>query len=79
MSCIHKDYDIPLALFICRPGKKGRQSWYLFTNEKINDDGDAWKLLHAYAIRWLVEPDVGAQSFRFSKSELAMESCRRCF
>ena len=31
-------------------------------------------MVHAYARRWQVE-----QSFRFSKSELAMESCRRWF
>ena len=41
---------------------------------KINDDGDAWELVHAYARRWQVE-----QSFRFSKSELAIESCRLWF
>ena len=75
MPCLHKEYpDFPLTLIICRPGKKGRQPWYLLTNEKINDDGDAWKLVHAYARRWQVE-----QSFRFSKSELAMESCRLWF
>ena len=75
MPCLHKDHaDSPLALIICRPGKKGRQPWYLLTNEKINDDQDAWKLVHAYARRWQIE-----QSFRFSKSELAMESCRLWF
>ena len=75
MPCLHKDYpDYPLSLIICRPGRKGRQPWYLLTNEKINDDGDAWKMVHAYARRWQVE-----QSFRFSKSELAMESCRLWF
>ena len=75
MPCLHKEYaDTPLTLIICRPGKKGRQPWYLLTNEKINDDGDAWELVHAYARRWQVE-----QSFRFSKSEMAMESCRLWF
>ena len=75
MPCLHKDYpDYPLTLIICRPGKKGRQPWYLLSNEKINDDGDAWKMVHAYARRWQVE-----QSFRFSKSELGMESCRLWF
>ena len=75
MPCLHKEYaDRTLTLIICRPGKKGRQPWFLLTNKKINDDGDAWKLVHAYARRWQVE-----QSFRFSKSELAMESCRLWF
>lgn len=75
MPCLHKDYaDHPLTLIICRPGKKGRQPWYLLTNEKVDNDQQAWKLVHAYARRWQVE-----QSFRFSKSELAMESCRLWF
>jgi hypothetical protein len=75
MPCLHKDYaDNPLTLIICRPGKKGRQPWYLLTNEKIENDQGAWKLVHAYARRWQVE-----QTFRFSKSELAMESCRLWF
>lgn len=75
IPCLHKDYaDHPLRLIICRPGKKGRQPWYLLTNEKVENDQQAWKLVHAYARRWQVE-----QSFRFSKSELAMESCRLWF
>jgi hypothetical protein len=75
MPCLHKNYpDIPLTLIICRPGKKGRQPWYLLTNEPISNDEDAWKMVHAYARRWQVE-----QSFRFNKSELAMESCRLWF
>jgi hypothetical protein len=75
MKCLHPDYaDTPLTLIICRPGKKGRQPWYLLTNEKVENDKHAWKLVHAYARRWQVE-----QSFRFSKSELAMESCRLWF
>lgn len=75
MPCLHKDYqDSPLTLIICRPGKKGRQPWYLLTNEPVANDKDAWKLVHAYARRWQIE-----QSFRFSKSELAMESCRLWF
>lgn len=75
IPCLHKDYvDNPLTLIICRPGKKGRQPWYLLTNEKVDNDQQAWRLVHAYARRWQVE-----QSFRFSKSELAMESCRLWF
>ena len=75
MPCLHELYqDHHLTLIICRPGKKGRQPWYLLTNDKITCDADAWKMVHAYARRWQVE-----QSFRFSKSELAMESCRLWF
>lgn len=75
MPCLHAEYaDYPLTLIICRPGKKGRQPWYLLTNEPVDNDKDAWLLVLAYAKRWQIE-----QSFRFSKSELAMESCRLWF
>jgi hypothetical protein len=75
MPCLHPHYpDQPLTLIICRPGRKGRQPWYLLTNEEVKSDKDAWRLVHAYARRWQIE-----QSFRFSKSELGMESCRLWF
>jgi len=64
----------PLTLLICRPGRKGRQPWYLLTNEEVKNDKQAWKLVQAYARRWQIE-----QSFRFTKSELGMESCRLWF
>jgi len=73
--CWHAAYlDCPLTLIICRPGKAGRQPWYLLTNEKVETDKQAWQLVQAYARRWQIE-----QSFRFNKSELAMESCRLWF
>ena len=73
--CWHADYaDCPLTLIICRSGRKGRQPWYLLTNEPVENDQQAWKLVHAYARRWQIE-----QSFRFTKSELGMESCRLWF
>jgi hypothetical protein len=73
--CWHEDYvDKPLTLIICRPGRKGRQPWYLLTNEEVKNDEQAWKLVHAYARRWQIE-----QCFRFTKSELGMESCRLWF
>lgn len=73
--CWHEDYaGKALTLIICRPGRKGRQPWYLLTNEEVKHDGQAWKLVHAYARRWQIE-----QSFRFTKSELGMESCRLWF
>jgi hypothetical protein len=73
--CWHPAYlDCPLTLIICRPGKAGRQPWYLLTHEAIENDKQAWQLVQAYARRWQIE-----QSFRFSKSELAMESCRLWF
>jgi hypothetical protein len=69
--CWHGAYlDCPLTLIICRPGRKGRQPWYL----PVQTDKQAWQLVQAYARRWQIE-----QSFRFTKSELAMESCRLWF
>jgi hypothetical protein len=73
--CWHGAYlDHPLTLIICRPGRKGRQPWYLLTNEPVANDQQAWQLVEAYARRWQIE-----QSFRFTKSELGMESCRLWF
>ena len=73
--CWHAAYgDNPLTLLICRPGRKGRQPWYLLTNEEVNNDQQAWQLVHTYARRWQIE-----QCFRFTKSELGMESCRLWF
>jgi hypothetical protein len=73
--CWHAAYlDRPLTLIICRSGRKGRQPWYLLTNEEVKKDKQAWKLVHAYARRWQIE-----QCFRFTKSELGMESCRLWF
>ncbi|WP_161888298.1 transposase [Pontibacter russatus] len=72
--CLHPDYDQPLTLLICRPGKKGRQPWYLLTSEEVRSDRQAWRLVFAYARRWQVE-----QAFRFNKSEMGMESCRLWF
>ena len=75
MPCLHPHYpDRPLTLIICRPGRKGRQPWYLLTNQEVKSDREAWRLVHAYARRWQIE-----QSFRFSKAELGMESCRLWF
>lgn len=74
-SCFHPLYpEQKLTLIICRPGKKGRQPWYLLTNQAVNSDKKAWQMVFAYAKRWDIE-----QCFRFNKSELAMESCRLWF
>ncbi|MFT2011610.1 transposase, partial [Pontibacter sp. 13R65] len=75
MPGLHPHYlSQPLTLIICRPGQKGRQPWYLLTDEEVRSDKDAWRLVHAYARRWQIE-----QSFRFTKAELGMESCRLWF
>jgi len=46
----------------------------LLTNEAVENDKQAWKLVQAYARRRQIE-----QSFCFNKSELGMESCRLWF
>lgn len=66
----HPLYPAPLWLVVSRPGK-GREPWYLLTNEPVLTANDAWKVVFAYARRWQIE-----MSFRYGKSELAMESPR---
>ena len=60
----------PLWLVVSRPGK-GREPWYLLTNEPIYSAQDAWNIVFAYARRWQIEA-----CFRFNKSEMALESPR---
>lgn len=66
----HPLYPASLWLVVSRPGK-GREPWYLLTNEPILTAADAWEVIFAYARRWQIE-----MSFRYGKSELAMESPR---
>lgn len=60
----------PLTLVVARPGQ-GREPWYLLTNEPVLTPADGWRIILAYARRWLVE-----MSLRLDKSELAFESPR---
>lgn len=60
----------PLWLVVSRPGH-GRQPWYLLTSEPIATTEDAWQIVLAYARRWQIE-----MTWRYAKSELAMESPR---
>lgn len=60
----------PLTLVVARPGQ-GREPWYLLTNEPVLSPEDGWRIVFAYARRWLVE-----MSIRMDKSELAFESPR---
>ena len=62
--------DRPLYLVVSRPGK-GRKPWYLLTSEPTTNPEQAWRIIRAYARRWQIE-----MSFRFQKSELALESPR---
>jgi hypothetical protein len=66
----HPAYDGQLWLVVSRPGK-GRSPWYLLTNEPVPDAAAAWPIILAYARRWQIE-----MAYRFSKTELAMESPR---
>lgn len=65
--------DVPLYLIVSRPGK-GRTPWYLLTNEAIDSVESAWQMVFAYARRWQIET-----AFRYTKSELALESPRLWF
>ena len=69
----HPDYAAPLWLVVARSatGKSRREPWYLLTNEPIETTADAWNVVLAYARRWQIE-----MAFRYTKSELALESPR---
>jgi Transposase DDE domain len=60
----------PLWLVVARRGQ-GQEPWYLLTSEPIRTVEDAWQIVYAYARRWQIE-----MSWRYGKSELAMESPR---
>lgn len=59
----------PLWLVVCR--SKGREPWYLLTNEPIANAEDAWRIVFCYSRRWQIE-----QTWRYDKSELAFQSPR---
>lgn len=69
----HPAHESPLWLVVARPGK-GREPWYLLTNEPVATAEDAWRLIFAYARRWQVE-----MTYRYAKTELAMQSPRLWF
>jgi DDE family transposase len=60
----------PLWLVVARRGR-GQEPWYLLTSEPIQSVEDAWRIVYSYARRWQIE-----MSWRYGKSELAMESPR---
>lgn len=60
----------PLWLVVARPGRH-HEPWYLLTSEPIRTAEDAWGVVLAYGRRWQIEC-----AWRYSKSELAMESPR---
>jgi hypothetical protein len=69
----HLGIEAPLWLVLSRPAEGG-EPWYLLTNEPVSNAAAAWRIVFAYARRWQVE-----MSFRFNKSELALESPRLWF
>ena len=64
------DYAGQLWLVVVRQGK-GREPWYLLTNEPVEQGQDAWELAISYVRRWQIE-----ESYRFQKCELQIESIR---
>jgi Transposase DDE domain len=64
----HVDYSQQLYLVKARVRN---QVCYLITNEVVTTEEAAWEIFFAYRRRWQVET-----SFRYGKSELAMESPR---
>jgi len=66
----HPTHPQPLWLVVARPGRH-LEPWYLLTSEPIRTVEDAWAVVFAYGRRWQIEC-----AWRYSKSELAMESPR---
>jgi len=66
----HPEYRGPLWLVVVRQGK-GREPWYLLTNEPVETAEQAWDITLSYVRRWKIE-----ESFRFQKTELQIESLR---
>ena len=70
-TCVtHPVHAQPLWLVVARPGRHHKPI-YLVTSEPIRSIEDAWRVALAYGRRWQIEC-----AWRYSKSELAMESPR---
>ena len=66
----HPTHPQPLWFVVARPGRH-YEPWYLLTSDPIRTAEDAWEVVLAYGRRWQIEC-----AWRYSKSELAMESPR---
>ncbi|MFL5662781.1 MAG: transposase [Ktedonobacteraceae bacterium] len=66
----HPEYQGQLWLVVVRQGK-GREPWYVLTNEPVETEEQAWEIAFSYVSRWKIE-----ESFRFQKTELLIESLR---
>ncbi|MDQ2788029.1 MAG: hypothetical protein M3Y58_23870 [Chloroflexota bacterium] len=65
----------PLWLVVARQGK-GREPWYLLTTEPVHCAEDAWHIVFIYLRRWHAAQRAPETTWRYGKSELAMESPR---
>lgn len=71
-TVFHPDFPHQkLTLITCKPTTPGHEPLHLITNQTIQKPKDAWKVVFSYMRRWLIE-----QTFRYNKSELALESPR---
>lgn len=66
----HPTHPQPLWLVVARHGGH-HEPWYLLTSDVVRTVEEAWAVVMAYARRWQIE-----WTWRYSKSELAMESPR---
>jgi len=70
----HADFpQQSLWLVVSRLGR-GKEPWYLLTNQPCEHKEQLWSVVLAYARRWQIEA-----CFRFSKTELAIQSPRLWF
>ncbi|GAA4418791.1 hypothetical protein GCM10023187_52540 [Nibrella viscosa] len=71
LSVSHPDFpQHPLWLVVSRIGR-GREPWYLLTNQPCEKADQVWSVVLAYGRRWQIEA-----CWRYSKSELAIQSPR---
>jgi Transposase DDE domain len=66
----HEEYEGPLFLVVVRQGR-GREPWYLLTNEPVETEEQAWEMAISYVRRWQIE-----EYYRFQKCELLIETLR---
>jgi hypothetical protein len=66
MRVKHVGYTGQLWLVV---GRGKGDPWYLITNQPVETEEEAWRIVMAYARRWKIE-----ECFRFEKSELGVES-----
>lgn len=72
---LHRDEPVWLVVARIGKGTKRRRGspepWRLLTTEPVETPDQCWRIIEAYAARWLVE-----QTLRFGKADLGLESVR---